>query len=328
MFECECIPDGPGFCGDGNVDFPPEECDTTNTANCVSGQCISPGQPDQCRCVPDTGDYCGDGSVDWPEECEPADVSGCTSGNCYAPGTDFECQCVEDVVGICGNGITEPPEICDTNDNAACGGRECYAAGTVDECTCVPDVSNVCGNGVIEGPEICEPGDASNCDSGACYSPGTAMQCRCVPTGDDKDNETFFCRVLTTYEGIDFQPIDLNEYITELDPVSVWWLIRGQRHLRCNVNIFDIATVNTPPYTPPTEQVNFTAYAVGTGQSEDICFEFHVLPVPYYLLSPPEFTRLLITKGKLVRNFYEDTRTGSITFWGPYVIVAKVWERK
>jgi hypothetical protein len=277
--------------------------------------------------VPDEQGFCGDGLVEEPEECEQSDVSACDSGLCYEPLTTFQCQCVDNITGICGNNLTEDPEQCDTDDDAACGGRACYPAGTPDECTCVPEGEDVCGNNEQEGWEVCDGTDADMCDSGSCYAPGTARECECIPDSDDEDEDGFFCRDYTTYESIDYPPINLTAYLTAVEPGPLWWRWKGHWELDIDVNEFGVATVQVPGF-PISEQVNFTARNINTGQTEVLCFIFRVLPIPAYLLSPPELTRLLITRGKMVMNYYEYTSTGEITFWGPYYIVAEVWERK
>jgi hypothetical protein len=143
-YTCQCT-----TCGNGTVETPAEECESTPDGECFEGSCGLPGAPNQCRCP-----ICGDGIVNLPaEQCDGGDDSACV-GTCN---TDT-CLCA-----VCGNDLQEPGEQCDGSDNGACTQGACLPG-----CTC-----SVCGNGVAEAPvEQCD-----GLDDGAC--PGLCTDCLC-----------------------------------------------------------------------------------------------------------------------------------------------------
>ncbi len=154
-----CGPDcqyrGP-FCGDGNVDSPPEACDDgLNTG--LYGQC-APG------CV--LGPYCGDGVLDAPQEQCDDGVENNTGGY---DGCESNCT----LGPRCGDGILQSSlgELCDDGVNDGSYGPNSCAPG------CVPGPR--CGDGAVQADEgeQCDDGEENNTgEYGGCND-----QCRLGP---------------------------------------------------------------------------------------------------------------------------------------------------
>lgn len=125
----ECVPEGGGICGDGNLDAG-EECDLgANNAN-------------ESSCKLDcTLQACGDGFVGMGEACDDGndvDTDSCTS-ECALPS--------------CGDGFTQAPEECDDGND-------------VDDDACTGTCLNaVCGDGFVQdGVEECDDGNEDDTD--------------------------------------------------------------------------------------------------------------------------------------------------------------------
>jgi hypothetical protein len=158
-----CVPafKFPGFCGDGALNAPGEQCDGTDDGACpglCDGTC-------QCTVVP----TCGDDLVNQAfEDCDGTDDGQC-DGLCNA-----NCQCPE-----CGNFVIEPPsEQCDSFANTCPGppgpSQECI------DCQCF-----YCGDGVIRPPfEQCDGAAPNACDGTSGCDPFT---CRCNCGNDQVD---------------------------------------------------------------------------------------------------------------------------------------------
>jgi hypothetical protein len=131
-------------CGDGIINRPGEECDTTSDANCP-GACLA-----NCSC----NTTCGNNVIEFGEQCDGTSNTACP-GMCGAPGSDVECTCPP----VCGDGFVGANEQCDPGgpggnpppSDTACPGL--CAAGS---CQCPLPPLPSCGNGVVEGTEACD----------------------------------------------------------------------------------------------------------------------------------------------------------------------------
>ena len=153
-----------GYCGDGKVQSPQEQCDD-GANDGTYGNCGDPMMPlPNCQ----FGPRCGDGVVQdqYGEQCEPTATNdpNCTKA-CRKP-------------GICGDGVVTAPEQCDygaVDNNGDYGG---CAPG----CILAPH----CGDGVRNGPEDCDDGVNDN-SYGGC-----SPQCKLAPhCGDGMTNQPY-----------------------------------------------------------------------------------------------------------------------------------------
>ncbi len=320
---CKNVTIAGASCGDGTVNGP-EECEPSDAGSCYTGNCYPPGSALECRCVQP---LCGNGVVEWGEDCDTSDASACSSGSCYAPGTPDECSCVPDSGGpICGDGNIDPGESCEPSDASACSSGSCYAPGTPDECNCVPDVGGpFCGDGNIDPGESCEPGNAASCASGACYSPGTPDECHCIPSGYTAETHQQF-----TLKNVDFQSVDLYKYVEDAvwDDETKVHLLSWSPDPPSNLDLefgTNVVKARVKPDWTGWEEVGFV---MTDGVYErTVYINFTVLDVPDYDMTTQD-TRLLVAKGKLITNYYEDGLIGDVAEWGPYIITIKVWEKK
>ena len=189
-----------GYCGDGIVDKPQEQCDLgwklngTPGANCTANcTLVTPTDPcpyecgngilepgEQCddgkhkngnpqlsrcsrNCTWTSGPKCGNGITEWPEECDDGkDLNGTPSSKCSETCTLKE-PCGPPRPPVCGNGIVEAGEECDAGYLNGTPGSTCTKTCTrTGPCGSAGKCQRECGNGVIEEGEECDDGARLN----------------------------------------------------------------------------------------------------------------------------------------------------------------------
>ncbi|MCX6796842.1 MAG: DUF4215 domain-containing protein, partial [Candidatus Falkowbacteria bacterium] len=132
-------------CGDGSVNQPSEQCDTTIPQACIINgynglkNCVG------ClwsNCIPN--ESCGDGITNGNEQCDDGNsnnLDGCRN-NC--------------TLLYCGDGILDNGEQCD--DGNTVNGDGCSATCDLEQ------TGPVCGNGIIESGEQCDDSNTINGD--------------------------------------------------------------------------------------------------------------------------------------------------------------------
>ena len=210
-----CVPafKFPGFCGDGQVNAPGEQCDGSPAPQCASGLCAN-----DCTCVapqptatatptrtptptatvtptPEPTPFCGNNVVEGNEECDGTatgtDCDGECDTDCTCPtgppcGDSFPaCQGDCPAGESCTHGATACT--CETAPGTACGGTfpscngDCpsgeacaFETQVLSQCGCVPVGATPCANSS-------QPACGGQCSAGStCIDSGT-FGCACLP---------------------------------------------------------------------------------------------------------------------------------------------------
>jgi hypothetical protein len=257
---------------------------------------------------------CGDGYVE-------ADVEEC-DGNVNVGAhqrCDNNCQ-LEDLT-YCGDGTRQSPnqehedgphdngfEECDGNDGV----------GDYQHCSssCVLVQETYCGDGIRQNPNY--QGEDEQCDYGS---------------ENGGDFCTTHCEKIIplfrkfTIKNTDFNSFDMyREYLHKIwpRPTDVNSItFSGNSHLTPIVR-YNAVGVSVPADWTGSEIVDFTS-TNKVGDTVQMKINFTVINTPDYGMTGQQ-TRLLVSKGLLVSDYYLDSLTGNLDVWGPYDITVKVWE--
>ncbi len=350
------------LCGDGIVE-PGEQCDDGNTVgtdscvdcmNAVCGDGFLHAGVEECDFGPagigDDSDgcrddctriSCGDGIVDAGEQCDDGnDVNtdacvNCMNAECgdgYLEAGVEECdgninvgqhercndECEVEHLTYCGDGVKQSPN--DDHVNEECDGDD-GISGDYEHCSssCHVVEETYCGDGILTPHNY--QGDDEECDYGN-ENGGDFCNGQCQKT------VPLFRKY--TIKNTDFNSFDIyKQYLDDIwpDPTDVASItVTGEDVLSPAIS-YNAASVAVPHDGWTGSELMHFVVVNKQGESVSMDINFTVVETPEYGVSGQE-TRLLVSKGILVSDYYLDSLMGNVVFWGPYDITVKVWEKR